>query len=90
MQKDDGSGNFTNSTTDIQRLNNIFNWFSSTYENVASPSDPISGVVSLTDSKIRFELNGIYFYQNTAGWETYSPYTLLNIIENEDPSTLEL
>lgn len=89
MQKDDGSGNFTNSTTDIQRLNNIFNWFSSTYENVASPSDPISGVVSLTDSKIRFELNGIYFYQNTAGWETYNPYTLLNIIENEDPSRLE-
>ena len=44
--------------TDIQRLNNIFNWFS-TYENVASPSDPISGVVSLTDSKIN--LNSMEF-----------------------------
>ncbi len=72
MQKNDSSGNFQNNQDalyGIPRLDTIFNIFVRAYTQMQTPSDPITGVTSLSDSRFRFELN-IYFYQNTSYWNS--------------------
>jgi hypothetical protein len=35
---------------------------------VEPPSDPIAGTPFINDTKIRVQLIGVYFYQNTTNW----------------------
>jgi hypothetical protein len=67
-QKDDGTENWNNDPQSIARLYQIVDWINQHYQNNISPSDPIPGVVEYPTTKIRFELNQIYFYQNTTLW----------------------
>jgi len=91
MQKDDGTNNFQHDdpndpTSDINRLitrydklcnNKMLNMF---------PSDPISGVTDLSDPKIKYLLNNIYFYRSDDGNSTTSSFsTLRNILNNQSP-----
>ena len=65
IQNNSGANNFTNNTSDLNDLNNIFNWMRNLYVNNPPPSDPILGVTELTSKGIDFILEGVYFYQNT-------------------------
>lgn len=66
-QKDDGSENWQNEASQIARLDQIIAWLNGFYSNNCAPSDPISGVQELPDTKIRFVAD-YHFYQNTAMW----------------------
>jgi len=91
MQKDDGTNNFQNDdpndpTSDLYRLitrydklynNKMLNMF---------PSDPISGVADISDPKIKYSLNNIYFYRSDLGNATMSSFaTLRNILNSQNP-----
>ncbi|HPI30871.1 MAG TPA: hypothetical protein PLS26_10120, partial [Bacteroidales bacterium] len=86
IQKDDGTGNFshngvcpleTNKTDEeflyelIDKVNNLY------YNNLTNPSDTggksVCGTCNeIADTKIRFELQGIHYYQNSAVYGTES------------------
>lgn len=89
FQKDDGSGNFQDNTTDKQVLQQIVDGANVFHSNVSSPSDPISGITYISDSKIRIELNNIYFYQNTSLWNSTSVSSLKQAVINVDPTRME-
>ncbi len=68
-QLDDGTGNWQNNSAQLSRLNQIMEWVNTQYfDKNAAPSDPIPGVTELLnlDKKIHIELEGIYFFQNSA------------------------
>ena len=67
-QKDDGTGNWQNTERHLDRLDTIINYVNGHYQDVGEPSDPIPGVQELRDTKIRFRLNAVYFYKNSALW----------------------
>ncbi len=64
IQKNDGSNNWVNDQAHLNRLTQIVNSMNARMTTLNSPSDPIAGVTSQTDTKIRFEVTGVYFYQN--------------------------
>ncbi len=63
-RKDDGTGNAWTPANE-NRLYQIINNVSSIYESNDTPSDPIPGVDFVPDTKIRFKLNYVYYYNNT-------------------------
>jgi len=68
FQKNDSTGNWNFEKTPDQkkRMVQIMDWINTTYTNCALPSDPIPGVsTTLNNSKIKFEVSGYYFYQNS-------------------------
>lgn len=68
FQKNDGSANWQNNPEHISRLNQIVAWMNDYFAHNRQPSDPIAGVPFISDTKIRVELAGIFFYQNDALW----------------------
>ncbi|MFA6950454.1 MAG: T9SS type A sorting domain-containing protein [Lentimicrobiaceae bacterium] len=86
MQKDDGSGNFTEN--DLIDLNQMFTWMSDIYQYNDQPSDPIPGVQYIPDTYIRFELGEIYFYKNSSLFNSNSSGNLLNYLKSNFPSRL--
>lgn len=76
-QKDDGTGNWTNDPSSINRLNQITTWLNNLFSNNCTPSDPIPGVPHLPDTKIRFEAK-YTFIANTVMWEQGANNNLLN------------
>lgn len=84
-QKDDGTENWQDIEEHKNRLKQIINWVNAFYEDVELPSDPIPGVIELRNSKIHFELNEIYFYQNSTMWQTASANNLHNSMVAVDP-----
>ncbi len=85
-QKDDGSGNWENTPDHIARLQSVVNHINDIYNSNCTPSDPISGVTDISDSKIRFELNEIYFYQNTTIWNEDQSGPITTAMNNVDNS----
>ena len=65
FQKADGSNNFKNNATDRAALADMIDQVNNFQTNNSKSSDPIPGVVDVTDTRIRYELgNRIYFYQD--------------------------
>lgn len=89
IQHTNGSGNFQNTTSELNRLNQIAIWASNIYQNNCAPSDPLPGVTPLADSKVRFEVQGIYFYPNDALWNITGAGQLLDAIEAVDPNRMD-
>ncbi len=89
IQHSNGSGNFQNTISELNRLNQIAAWASNIYQFNCAPSDPLPGVTPLADSKVRFEVQGIYFYPNDALWGVTSATTLLNAIQTADPNRMD-
>ncbi len=87
IQKDDGTGNFTTSATDLANLNNIKLWLQESYQYNDQPSDPLPGVPFIPDTYIRFEIN-IYFYQNTSLWNSSNYTALMNMVRTSYPGRL--
>lgn len=96
IQKNDGSGNFENNQSTINRFRNVITYVNSFYSNYA-PSDKIEWVQELPnyDSRIRFSIGEvgqerIYFYQNTNAWDdTYVHENIEDFIETNYPERLE-
>ncbi len=65
-QPNNGTGSWQNNANDLVRLNQIINWANNTYQYITTPSDIVSGVSFILDSKIRIELQNVFFYQNSA------------------------
>jgi len=75
FQKGSGTSNFKNTPADKQKLIQMLSWINDNYNASDAPSDPVPGVVDLTNGnrKIQFSLGSvgqerIYFYQNTSLW----------------------
>ncbi|MDD2637073.1 MAG: hypothetical protein PHW82_16400, partial [Bacteroidales bacterium] len=88
IQRDDGTGNFSNIQTDINALNAIFTTFRNRYITLSGPSDPIPGVTSLSFTKFDFELSNIYFYQNTTLYSSNSIGTLNTYVKGSHPERM--
>lgn len=86
MQDGNGSGNF--SLNDIESLEQIFNWMADIYQFNDQPSDPINGVFFIPDTYIRFEIGGIYFYNESSLHRTTSSVQLLNYLRTNYPERL--
>ncbi|MCF8410267.1 MAG: hypothetical protein K9G31_03145, partial [Crocinitomicaceae bacterium] len=86
-QKNDGSGNWTNDASSIARLYQVVEWMNSHYQNNIAPSDPINGIVDYTTTKIKFEINQIYFYQNSNLWSSSNSFALNNAAFSAHPSS---
>ena len=86
MQDGNGSGNF--SLNDIESLEQIFNWMADIYHFNYQPSDPINGVFFIPDTYIRFEIGGIYFYNESSLHRTTSSVQLLNYLRTNYPERL--
>lgn len=65
IQDDNGGNNWTDDQSHRDRVNQIKNWMNERMANLYAPSDPITGVTSQTNSKIQYEITGIYFYRNS-------------------------
>lgn len=84
FQKSDGSGNWQDTETDIANLLQLVQWANGFYHN-CPPSDPCPGVGPPVDTKIRFVLRNIYFYQNTDLWSSANATSLLNAVFSGHP-----
>ena len=71
-QNNTATDNWQNTPSDITRLNQVVAWINGFYSNICPPSDPIAGVTSFTDSRIRFELNAINYNYDPALWSSTS------------------
>lgn len=90
FQKTNGTGNWEDIPDHIDRLNQVIDWVSDKYENTPYPTDPLPGVPYISDSKLRVELSGIYFYQDDDLWdELYFEPEIKDAIYDEDPSRLD-
>ncbi len=65
-QKEDGSGNFSESERTIGRMYYIVEHLNNLFARSADPVNPIEGIDYLKDSHIRFELKDVSFYQDSA------------------------
>jgi len=88
MQKSDGTGNFPNNSSSI-------NWLSGTLIN--SINDRMGGLQAMalptssptiTDSRVRFSLANIYFWQDDYGWAyqlsyNFQNYLMTNFVQNQ-------
>ncbi len=96
IQKDNGTGNFTDNQATRDRLTAIINIVNNFYSSYG-PSDPLSWVTELPDydTRIRFSLGEtgnerIYFYQNSSAWGSSYPYSIMEpIIQQNHPERLE-
>ena len=88
IQRNDGTGNFSNTQNDINTLINIFTTFRNRYITLSGPSDPIAGIISLSFTKFDFELSNIYFYQNTTYFNSNSIWSLNNYVKGLYPERM--
>lgn len=88
MQKSDGSGNFQNTPERIAGFKQQMDWLNGFYSALWQPSDPINGVPFISDTLIRFELHGVYFYKNDNLWNSVDTNALLNAVSAADPDRL--
>lgn len=82
----------TNSMTvaDIPWVNAVVNQINNNLANICLPSDPITGVTHIVDSRIRFELsNRIFFYDNSPYYNSSNTYGMLSYINSIDPTRLD-
>jgi hypothetical protein len=70
FQKDDGTRNFQDTPTDRAILNGAITSINEYYSNVTALSNPVAACPSalILDSRIRFQLADIFFYQNSDAW----------------------
>jgi hypothetical protein len=86
-QKNDGTANWQNTAAHIARLDQIISWINFNLANNATPSDPMTGVQFIADTKIRIEAQ-YYFYQNTTLWGSTSVPNLNAGVSAVDPNRL--
>jgi hypothetical protein len=67
-QKDNGTENYSDAQTNRNRIQQTFDFLDYFYSNNEPPSDPISGIIDYSKTKIRFILNNIYFNESTTCW----------------------
>lgn len=67
LRDDDGTGGWQDIPWTYQKIDSVLTWINTVYNSSPYPSDPVTGIPygSYTTTKIRFELAGIYFYNNT-------------------------
>lgn len=64
-QKDDGTGNFSESDFIYERMYELIGWVNHILAVVRAPVRPVPGVEYLDDSHIRLELKGVLFHRNS-------------------------
>ncbi|MGD1844135.1 MAG: M43 family zinc metalloprotease [Salibacteraceae bacterium] len=68
MQRDDGSGNFPDDSASRQWLTYLYHNHSSDAMGDLRPMNLPTASPYIRDSRIRFQLEGIYFHQDDYGW----------------------
>lgn len=85
-----GPGTIQNTDSSIDAINQMIQWLNGFYANVDSATYQIEGVPRLTDTRIRFDLDGrIYFYPGTKLYNNTSISTLENYIAGIDTTRLD-
>lgn len=64
FQKTDGSNMFQDNAVTHTIFNNIIADINNKKSSIDLPSSPIAGVQYIADSKVRYEITGMYFYKN--------------------------
>ncbi len=83
IQKNDGSGNFPDNTTSRNWLTSTFmNHVNGRYTNFEEMNLPTSSPI-ITDSRIRFSLANIYFWQDDYGWSYKQTYAFGDYLYNK-------
>jgi len=81
-QRSDGSGNLIENQETLDRINQIFDWVNGHFQNLVNFGVPLSYPIdNLNDSKIRIQLDSIFFYQDPSTDSSYfygTPYSLDN------------
>lgn len=83
MQKSNGTGNFQNNSQDLAYLNSLVTGMNSRYSHLDTPLvGGVTGVLTVPDSRIQFELTGIYFHRDDAAWNDYGDIYSFNCYDN--------
>lgn len=88
FQKADGSNMWQNNAFTITNFNLAVNWLNHRREFTDAPSSPIAGVPFIADVRIRYELTGIYFYQDNALNASSNTNQLESAVMAADPNRL--
>ena len=89
FQNASGGNNWINDAPHINRLNTIVNaWMNPVMASVSAPSDPIPGVPFISNSRIQYEVTGIYFYQDASLNVSNNVAALSAAVNAVDPSRL--
>ncbi len=89
FQRSDGTGNWQNCASDIADLTQLTQWMNN-YLGMCCGcinSDPCPGFTYLADTQVRVCLTGIYFYQDTALWNTSNTGALLSTAFAANPQS---
>lgn len=91
FQDNSGGNGYADDSATRARLVQIADWVNGHFQSNDTPSDPIPGVPFIADSRIRFELVGIYYYQNSVAnmYDLNHIQDLLTIINNTDPNRMK-
>ncbi|MCF8424671.1 MAG: zinc-dependent metalloprotease [Bacteroidia bacterium] len=88
FQKADGSNMWQNNAYTITNFNLAVNWLNHRREFTDSPSWPIPGIPFIADARIRYELTGIYFYQDNTLNTSSNVNQLQSAVMAADPTRL--
>lgn len=88
FQKTDSSNMWQNNALTITNFNLAVNWLNHRREFTDAPSWPIPGVPFIADSRIRYELTGIYFYQDDILNASSNTSQLQSAVMAVDPTRL--
>ncbi len=84
-----GGNSLTNTPGVIAWLNSVVNQINFDLAHNCTPGLPtVPNVVDLADTKIRFELSNIYFYNNTTLYNSQNTSAMLSYISGVDPNRL--
>lgn len=85
-----GPGTIPNTAASVDAVNQMVQWINDFYTRVDSATYPIAGVSGLTDTKIRFDLDGrIFFYEETKLYNHTSIKALETYVAGIDSARLD-
>ncbi len=85
-----GPGTIQNTEASVNAINQMILYLNDFYTKVDSATYPIAGMVGLTDTKIRFDLDGrIFFYEGTSLYNNTSMPVLEKYIVGIDSTRLD-
>lgn len=83
-----GNGTFSDTPETREQFDQIFFWINRWHEIVGEPSDPVPGAATITDTRIRFEIVDLYFYQDSLLNMTSDLNKLNNYVQANYPERL--
>lgn len=85
-----GPGTLQDNDSTRARFRQLIDWVNAFYSHNARPTDSIPGVVTLPDTKIRFDIGDrIFFYDSTKLYNSCSTNDMEKVVKANDPSRMQ-